>query len=207
MENVKIILSVLVVVLLGAGGYYGYTVMQAREEVRKVAEAKAQAEKIAIAQQQAAEQSLAARTKCTATDNYSVTTLDHDGAVGQDILVKAKADTSDCKYDAAGAVFEIKNSDPEYFKAQVENSLLTDVGTGPSGRSFRLYDLKDKNMVVEKKYFGELIIASSTLTYFGEPKAKVTLKGCKDVVAVKKTIDLATYSAKETKETKCVATQ
>lgn len=219
MKNIKLILGVVALIVIGSGLYYGYTVMEEKDQQRQQAEAKAKAEKTALEQQQAEAAALAARTKCADGDKYFVVAVDHEGGVGQDIQVKDKsAGTPECKLDGVNSVFEIKNSDPEYFKVQSEDALVTDIGTAPTGRSFRLYDLKDKNMVVEKKYFDELNISTTTLTYFGLSKTKADKKNCADFaqftkdgltpnLVVKKTIDLKTYSAKETKETKCVASQ
>lgn len=208
MKNIKIISAIIAIIVLVGGGYLVYSDYQAQEAAQQQRDAQAKAQADAAAQQQAAEAALAARTKCVDVDNYSVITLDHDGAVGQDILVKQKQDGAVCKYDATDAVFEVKSADPEYYKFQAANALVTDLGTGPSGRSIRLYDLGDKKMITEKKYFGDLTLVSTTLTYFGEPKQKVTMKNCKDgVVAVEKTVDLKTFLVKEGKTTKCVAIQ
>ena len=157
---------------------------------------------------EAAEQ---AKLKCVEAGNYYVITKDHDGNVGEDILVKTKQDgvTNDCKYVATDSDFEIKGSDAVYFKDIKANAMVVDIGTGPSGRSFKIYDLKDKNVVTEKAYFEDFTITDNVLTYFGLSKNKADAKKCKgeETYVVKKTIDLKTYSAKESKETKCVATQ
>jgi hypothetical protein len=96
--------------------------------------------------------------------------------------------------------------------------LVTDVGTGPSGRSIRLYDLTDKKLITEKKYFGELALDANILTYFGEAKQKADAKNCKEfkdltkdggsaVLTVEKKVDLKTFLVKEGKTTKCLAVQ
>jgi hypothetical protein len=214
-RNISIITGLLVVLLIGGAGYTYYSDMVAEEEL---AQEKAKQEQMAQQQKQAAEAALVARTKCTEGDSYSVTTLDHEGSVGQDIVVKEKATGAPCKYDSAGAVFEIKNTDPEYFKYQAANALVTDLGTGPSGRSIRLYDLGEKKLITEKKYFGELTLSSTTLTYSGEAKQKADAKNCKDfktltkdglsaVLTVEKMVDLKTFLVKEGKTTTCIAAQ
>lgn len=211
-------IGVVVLVIIGGGGFFGYTMWEDSQKAKAAAEAKAKADADEFAAQQAEAQALAARTKCNDDSSYHVMTLDHDGAPGQDIAVKQKADGQACAYDETEAVFTVKNSDPEYFKAIGGNAMITDVGTGPSGRSFRLYDLGDKKMIVEKKYFGDLSVGSTTLTYQGESKTKATASNCSEykqftkdgltpVLTVEKTIDLKSYSVKEGKTTKCVAAQ
>jgi hypothetical protein len=153
------------------------------------------------------EQALQDRTKCSDAEKYFVVALDRDGVPGQDIVLKTKVEgsTPECKYVVAEGDFELKNEDPQYFKALGSNALVTDVGTGPSGRSLRIYDLGDKSLVTEKKYFGEFSVADDKLTYFGQ--AKKAAKDCKDVSTVEKVVDLKTFLVKETKNTKCVAEQ
>lgn len=217
MTNIKIISAIIAIIIVVGGGYFFYSDWQTQQLLQQQAEAKAKAEADALAQKQAEEAAIAARTKCTDTDSYTVVTLDRSN-LGQDILVKAKAENQECTYDSAQGMFEVKNSDPEYFKYQAANALVTDVGTGPSGRAIRLYDLTDKKLITEKKYFGELSLSSTTLTYMGEAKQKADAKNCKDyktltkdglsaVLTVEKNIDLKTFLVKEGKTTKCIAVQ
>ncbi len=214
-RNIIIIISLLVVLLIGGIVYSDYTNMV---EQQKIAEEKAKQERMVLEKQQAEEAAIAAKTKCTDSDKYSIVTVDRSEVVGQDILVKNKVEGEPCKYDNANSVFEIKNADPEYYKFQAANALVTDLGTGPSGRSIRLYDLTEKKLITEKKYFGELTLKASTLTYFGEAKQKADVKNCKDfktltkdglsaVLTVEKNVDLSTFLVKEGKTTKCVAAQ
>jgi uncharacterized protein YpmB len=209
MKNNNVILivaTVVILIILGGAGYYGYTVIQEREQAKQMAEEKAKAEAEAAAQQKAEEDALLARTKCVNTDKYSIVTLDHaDSAVGQDIVVKPTTDSQDCKYVVNDGDFEIKSADPEYYKFQAANALVTDIGTGPTGRSIRLYDLGEKKLITEKKYFGELTLASSTLKYMGEAKTKI--KSCKGDTVVEKDVDLTTFMVKEGKTSKCVEAQ
>lgn len=218
MKNIKIIIIVVVLVVVLGGGYFVYTVVQDNQKAEEMAAAKVKADQQKEQEILAVEASLKARTKCPTVSGYFVVTLDRDGGVGQDILVKQKTDGQVCTYVVVGEDFEIKNTDPEYFKALGANALVTDIGTGPSGRSFRLYDLTDKKLVTEKQYFGDLKVASTTLTYIGLAKAKADAKNCKDFkkfetddltpnLVIEKTIDLKTYSVKEGKTTSCVASQ
>lgn len=215
-KNIIIITIVVILLLLTSGGYFIYTDMQ---EQQRMANEKVKQEQLAIEQKNLAEAEAAKLLKCVDGDDFSVVTRDHKDSVGQDILVKTKGATvNGCVFSPVEGDFDLTNADAQYYKAQVANSLLTDIGTGPSGRKFRLYDLKDKSMITEKDYFGELVVASGTLSYFGLPKTKADKNNCKDFaqftkdgltpnLVVKKTIDLLTYSAKEGKETKCVANQ
>lgn len=218
MKNIKIIIFAVAALLLVGGGYFAIITIQEQEKAAQVAEAKVREEKAALEQKQAVEAALAARTKCTEVGDYFVITLDHENLVGQDILVKNKVENKVCKYEVIEGDFEAKSSDPEYFKAIEVNSLVTDLGTGPSGRSFRLYDLTDKKLVTEKQYFGDVNIANSTLTYFGLAKQKADKKNCKEYeqfvkdgltpnLVVEKKVDLKTLLVKEGKTTKCVASQ
>jgi hypothetical protein len=214
-RNISTITTLLVLLLIGGTGYTYYSDMVAQEEL---AQEKAKQEQMLQAKKQAEEAALSTRTKCVEGDSFSITTLDREGSVGQDIVVKEKGTNATCKYDSVGAVFEIKNTDPEYYKYQAANALVTDLGTGPSGRSIRLYDLTEKKLITEKKYFDELSLASTTLTYFGEAKQKADAKNCKDfktltkdgmtaVLTVEKMVDLKTFLVKEGKTTKCIAVQ
>lgn len=215
--KVKLIsLSILAIVLLG-GGYFGYTYYDEQMQIKAQKEAAEKAQAQALAQRQAEEAAMAQRTKCAEAGDYFVVTLDHNDAPGQDILVKQKADGQACKYEVGGDDFEVKSSDPEYFKAIAGTSMITDLGTGPN-RSFRLYDLKDKKLITEKQYFGDLSIKDTTLTYTGLSKQKADAKTCKEFkqitkdgltpnLVVEKVIDLKTLLVKEGKTTKCVSSQ
>ena len=188
-------------------------------EEEKIAAEKAREVQLAQEQKIQAEEDERARTKCTDLEKFFVIARDRKDAVGQDIIVKDKGEVANaCQYLVAEADFNIQNSDPEYFKTLEKNAMVTDVGTGPSGRSFRLYDMQEKKMLTEKKYFGELTVASGTLSYFGLSKVKADKKNCKDYdnlmkdfsnanLVVKKIIDLETFLVKETKESNCVAEQ
>lgn len=214
----NIIITVIVIVVLGvlADGYYYYS--QAQEQ-QKLADQKAKEEQIAEQEKQQADAEAAKLLKCFDTDNYSIVTRDHKDSVGQDVLVKAKgANGTQCVYNPDPSDFDLTNNDPQYYKAQVQNALVTDIGTGPSGRKFRLYDLKDKSLITEKDYYGDLTVASDTLTYFGLSKTKADKKNCKNYadlmknfnnanLVVKKIVNLQTFLVKETKETNCVANQ
>jgi hypothetical protein len=212
MDKIKIILAVVALAMLG-GGVYIYSDYL---EQKNIAEARQAAENAEKERKAAEELAFQSRTKCTTSGDYSIITFDRDGQVGQDILVKAKG--AECKYVASEGDFELKNQDPEYFKALEAKALVTDVGTGPSGRSLRLYDLGDKSLITEKKYFGDMVIKDGTLTYFGESKTKADKKNCSDfakiteegftpVFTVEKIVDLKTFLVKETKNTKCVSVQ
>ena len=205
MKNIKLILSIIVLVLLAGGGYFAYTLVQQNQQIKEQADLAVKAQQQAMEEKQAADAALASRTKCVPGENFTIVTLDHDNAVGQDILVKQKTDGQACKYEVADGDFEIKNSDPEYYKFQAANALVTDLGTGPTGRSIRLYDLSEKKLITEKKYFGDLSLSGNTLTYFGEAKTKI--KNCKGDSAVEKIVDLKTFLVKEGKTTKCVEAQ
>lgn len=216
MKIIKIILPILIIIAVAGGLYYYSTIL----EEEKIAEEKVKQQQILVEKQQAEELAEQKKLHCTETDKFFLIAKDHEDNVGQDILIKTKDSTvtNTCKYEVAANDFEIKGVDPEYYKALQENALVTDVGTGPSGRSFRLYDMVDKKLVVEKKYFDEMTVEGGLLTYFGLSKTKADKKNCKDFanftkdgltpnLVVKKTIDLKTYSVKEGKETKCVASQ
>jgi hypothetical protein len=220
MLNIKTIISIIALVIVAGGAFLGYSAMKANEMARQETEAKAKAEADAIAQQQKEAESLIARTKCTTVGKNFVVTLDRENSVGQDILIKTvgEDDVPMCKYEKAEADFEIKNTDPEYFKALDGKALVTDLGTSPTGRSVRLYDMTDKKLITEKQYFEDLKIASSTLVYLGLAKAKADVKNCKDfkkitddgftpTLVVEKTVNLETFLVKEGKTTKCIASQ
>lgn len=205
MNSIKLILSIVVALAVVGGGAYVYMDMAEQE---RIAEEKRVAEQKLRDQQIAAQQALAARTKCGIFGNYFAVTLDHEGAVGQDILVRdTKGTEAACTFSVAEGDFSLVNSDAQYLKGIAGKAVVTDVGTGPSGRSLRIYDMTDKSLVTEKKYFGEMTIASTTLTYFG--LAKSSPKGCKEaeVLVVEKNVNLETYSVKEGKTTKCVGEQ
>ena len=205
MNSIKLIISIVVAVLVIGGGAYVYMDMVEQE---KIAEEKKVAEQRAAQEKAEAEQALAARIKCGIFGNYFAVTFDHEGAVGQDILVRDTAGAeAACQFAPAEGDFSLVNSDAQYLKGIAGKAVVTDVGTGPSGRLVRIYDLTDKSLVTEKKYFGEMAIASSTLTYFG--LAKSSPKGCKEgeVLVVEKNVNLETYSVKEGKTTKCVGEQ
>lgn len=216
MNSIKLIVSIVVALLVIGGGAYVYMDMVEQEKIaeeKKVAEQKVREEKAA------AEQALAARTKCGIFGNYFAVTFDHEDAVGQDILVRDTAGAeAACQFAPAEGDFSLVNSDAQYLKGIAGKAVVTDVGTGPSGRSLRIYDMADKSLVTEKKYFGEMTIASSTLTYFGLAKEKASKKNCKEYdeltkdggtanLVVEKNVNLETYSVKEGKTTKCVGEQ
>ncbi len=212
---ITILVAVFVLVIVG-GGIYMYMDMAEQE---KIALEKKQAEERSIAEKLEAEQALAARTKCGIFGNYFAITFDHEDTVGQDILVRDTAGAEvACTFAVAEGDFSLINSDAQYLKGIVGKAVVTDVGTGPSGRSLRIYDMTDKSLVTEKKYFGEMTIASSTLTYFGLAKEKASKKNCKEYdeltkdggtanLVVEKNVNLETYSVKEGKTTKCVGEQ
>jgi hypothetical protein len=215
--NIKTIITVVIAVAILVLGTFVY--MDVVEQER-LAEEKKVAEQRARDEEAARQQAIAAKTKCAKYADFFAITFDRDGGVGQDILVKNNKDGVDivCDYSAADGDFELKNSDPQYLKGVAGKAVVTDVGTGPSGRSLRIYDLTDKSLVTEKKYFGEMTIASSTLTYFGLAKEKASKKNCKEYdeltkdggtanLVVEKNVNLETYSVKEGKTTKCVGGQ
>jgi hypothetical protein len=216
MNSIKTIVSVVVALLVLGGGVYVYMDMVEQE---KIAEEKKAAEQRAAQEKAAAEQALAARTKCGIFGNYFAVTFDHESAVGQDILVRDTAGAeAACTFAVAEGDFSLVNSDPQYLKGVAGKAVVVDVGTGPSGRSLRIYDLTDKSLVTEKQYFGEMKIASTTLTYLGLAKEKASKKNCKEYdeltkdggtanLVVEKNVNLETYSVKEGKTTKCVGGQ
>ncbi len=214
MKKTNIAIAIFALLLVLAGGLYFNSVL----EQEKIASEKVKQEQLALEARQTQEMAEQKRTKCVELENHTVVTYEHENSVGQDILLKDKGAITGCKYEVVAGDLEIKNQDAEYFKDVQGNALITDVGTGPTGRSFRLYDLNEKKLLTEKKYFDELNIIDSKLEYFGLSKTKADAINCKDYktfmkefgnanIAVKKIVDLKTFLVKETRETMCVANQ
>ena len=88
MKNIKLILSIIVLVLLAGGGYFAYTLVQQNQQIKEQADLAAKAQQQAMEEKQAVDAALAARTKCVPGENFTIVTLDHDNSVGQNILVK-----------------------------------------------------------------------------------------------------------------------
>ncbi len=217
MKILKILIPVVVVGGLAVGGYLYY---QADQEQKAAAEMKAK-EQLAMEQKiQAEAEAEQKRLTCTDSTDYYVISRDRDGGVGEDILVKTKIEgfVANCKYEVADGDFEVKNSDPEYFKTIQGNLVITDIGTGPSGRGFRVYDITKKEKAFGQNYFGEINIGSSTVSYLAKSNIKADAKNCKDyktfmkdfgnaVIVTGLTLDLETLKTKDDKKTSCLAVQ
>lgn len=217
MQGIKLIVGVVALVLIAGGGYAGYVAWEEDKKEQEALAEKARQERLAKEMKMAEEAKLASRTKCADAGKYFVISLDREGAVGQDILVKKKTEDQNisCKYEVGEGDFEIKNSDPESAVGLGADAFVTNVDTDSKTKSFRLYDLAEGKKITEKQYFGELNLSSTTLVYTGLAKEKASSKNCKEfkkftdekltpTLVVDKTIDLKTYLVKDAKSNKCI---
>lgn len=220
MQIIKILLPLLLIGAIGSGIYFFTVAEQERlEQENKAREERAALER-QVAEQKAQQEAEQKRLACVENTKYYAITKDHAESAGEDILVKTKTEgvTYECKYEVAEGDFEIKGEEAIYLKNLEGGALITDIGTGPSGRKLRIYDLVSKKQITEKEYFEEFTVASNTLTYLGLAKNKADKKNCKEFdtlmkdfgnanLVENKIVDLKTYLVKVDKTTKCVARQ
>lgn len=142
-------------------------------------------------------------------------------SAGSDILIKYKTSSDQnvaCEYVVTDGDFERKNVLAEYFLVFTDNFLILDKGTAPEPRGLITYDLRSREIVFTDSYAKPVVVEGDSITYFSKTERKPTARDCPDmddytskglgrVIMSKVTVDLLSFTKKDSGVIKCIVTQ